>query len=421
MVAVGALLMLITAYGLAALAPMTAALIITLGWLGMLPLLATALGGGLVLYRDTLAARGQRDLFLSLVEKRTEAALSAGADGGLRLRRGLRALLPTRQLLVGEWVQIAAWEQIRATLDDQGCLDRLPFQPEMLKYCGQRAQVFRRVDKIYDYGGKKNLRRLRDTVLLRHLRCDGAEHAGCEAGCYLMWKEAWLQPGAKLETSANSTAVQFPRQLHTADAGSIRYTCQFTQLVAASTELKDWDLRQDLRPLLAGNLTLRAFLVAILTRLFNAVQAWRGGVGFPSIPASSLTSTPVVSLGLVEGNEIRVRSIIEISRTLDARGKNRGLWFDRDMVKHCGQRYQVLKRVERIIDDANGQMRFMKTPCIVLERVSYSGEGLRFCAQQDSTFWREAWLLPIAKAVGTSGAVPVGKTNSAAAVRASHS
>ena len=34
----------------------------------------------------------------------------------------------------------------------------------------------RHVDKIYDFCGAKNLRRLRDTVLLQGLRCDGAAH-----------------------------------------------------------------------------------------------------------------------------------------------------------------------------------------------------------------------------------------------------
>jgi hypothetical protein len=31
-----------------------------------------------------------------------------------------------------------------------------------------------------------------DTVHLSDLRCDGSAHAGCQAGCLLFWKEAWL-------------------------------------------------------------------------------------------------------------------------------------------------------------------------------------------------------------------------------------
>ena len=411
-----AILVLVVAYGSALWAGLAATPVIAVGWLLALPLLATAAGGWVVLYRDARAARGQHDLFLSLVETRTEAALAAGTDGGLQLRRWLRVLLPTRQLLVGEYVEIATWEEVARTLDDQGRLDGLSFQPEMLKYCGQRAQVFRLVDKIYDYGGKKNLRRLRGTVLLRHLRCDGAAHDGCQTGCYLLWKRAWLRPVTTGVVAAAPASPKFPPQKSTAADGSSCYTCQFTQLVGASSRLSPWDIGQDLRPLLAGNLTLSAFVVAMLTRLFNGVQAWRGGTGFPFIPASSLTHTPTVSLGLVAADEVSVQSADAISRTLDSKGKNRGMWFDPDMVKHCGQRYQVLKRVDRIIDDASGRMLTMKTPCIVLQGVSYSGEGLRFCAQQDPTFWREAWLQPVKDAQVAAGSAAPAKTTRLASV-----
>ena len=84
-----------------------------------------------------------------------------------------------------------------------------------------------------------------------------------------------------------------------------------------------------LTPLLAGILNRRAFPFAIFARLFNAVQVWRGGAGLPAIPVGSLTSTLVVSLGLVEGDKFRVQSITEISRALDNKGGNRGLWFGR--------------------------------------------------------------------------------------------
>ena len=34
---------------------------------------------------------------------------------------------------------------------------------------------------------------MQDTVLLDNLRCDGSAHDGCQAGCRLYWKEAWLR------------------------------------------------------------------------------------------------------------------------------------------------------------------------------------------------------------------------------------
>ena len=32
-----------------------------------------------------------------------------------------------------------------------------------------------------------------DTVYLEDLRCDGSGHDGCQAGCRIYWKDAWLR------------------------------------------------------------------------------------------------------------------------------------------------------------------------------------------------------------------------------------
>lgn len=47
-------------------------------------------------------------------------------------RLGLRA---------GEWVVVRSKEEIFATLDETACLDKLPFQSQMLAYCGRRMRV----------------------------------------------------------------------------------------------------------------------------------------------------------------------------------------------------------------------------------------------------------------------------------------
>ena len=36
-------------------------------------------------------------------------------------------------------------------------------------------------------------RRMDSTVYLEDLRCDGSAHGGCQAGCKLYWKDAWLR------------------------------------------------------------------------------------------------------------------------------------------------------------------------------------------------------------------------------------
>jgi hypothetical protein len=163
-------------------------------------------------------------------------------------------------------------------------------------------------------------------------------------------------------------------------------------LHAATRQLPIWGIGKELRPLVSGNFSLGAWYVGLATRGFNNLQRLRGGVGFPIVPLPPEKPATTEAPHLNEGDLVVVAPIDAIARTLNRTYKNRGLWFDRDMVKHCGKRYRVLARVDRIIDDATGQMRTMKTPCVLLDGADYSGEFLNFNVQHDPFFWREAWL-----------------------------
>src|SRR5881628_1235774 len=101
-------------------------------------------------------------------------------------------------LRVGEIVEVKSKEEILATLDETGALDRLPFMPEMLAFCGKQLTVTRRADKSCDTvsATNKRLRRFENTVHLDDSRCDGSAHGGCQAECTLFWKEAWLRRAA---------------------------------------------------------------------------------------------------------------------------------------------------------------------------------------------------------------------------------
>jgi hypothetical protein len=68
------------------------------------------------------------------------------------------------------------------------------------------------------------------------------------------------------------------------------------------------------------------------------------------------------------------------------------LWFDKDMIRFCGQPDVVRKRVTRIIHEAAGKMVVMKKSCIVLENAIATGEFLRLCPQHEYIFWRDVWL-----------------------------
>src|SRR5512133_2348873 len=99
-----------------------------------------------------------------------------------------------RPLRPGDVVEVRPAAEILATLDESGAFDDMPFMPETLQYVGRRFTVSRRVEKICDTitatGGS---RRVHDTVYLEDLRCDGSGHGGCQAGCRIYWKEAWLR------------------------------------------------------------------------------------------------------------------------------------------------------------------------------------------------------------------------------------
>ena len=378
---------------------------LVIGTLATATLLATVCGL-VVVHRAQRVATGRGDLFLHLNGPRVEESFLERERPPLRW---LRRLFGAPRTLVGDRVRIKSLVAIEATLDSTRCLDGMPFMPEMERFCGQDARVFRVVDKIYDYGGRKDFRRLKGAVLLHGLRCDGAAHDGCQAACYLIWKTAWLEPaeatsgpevhGERHPTTPVPTSEFTPSENH--EAAKKVYRCQYTNLVAASRPMLDWDIRQYVRPLLAGNLTLRAFLATMATRFFNAVQAVRGGIAYPW--AQTGNKSVHRELHLVPGDVVCVRTAAQIAETLNKTGRNKGLWFDRDMLKRVGEQYVVRARVKRIISDATGEMLTMAAPCILLEGVDGSGEFMRFCAQHDYLFWREVWLARIDHAGAPSG------------------
>lgn len=368
--------------------------------LGALLCLLLAACGGVVMARHRRALEGAPELYLTSNLLRREEAL-ARADGfrAGALRRLIGRWLLGHDFLVGDEVEVRSLEEILATLDERGFLQGMPFQAEMVKYCGQRLRVFRSVDKIFDYGRTRVMRRLRGCVLLSGLRCDGEDHGGCQARCYLMWRHEWLRRPGETEATASSAnqgkgIVAPPRGTESLPDGTTRarFHCQFTQLHSASAPMQPWEIGKELRPLVAGNITLRTWVVGLATRLFNLAQARRGGTAYPTMPPRRARIIPIEPVALAPGDPVLVRPGLEIASTLNEKNKHRGLWFDRDQLKYCGTSHRVLARVERIIDDVHGQMLPMKTPCILLEGVDYSGESLNFSAQHDLFFWREVWL-----------------------------
>jgi hypothetical protein len=321
-----------------------------------------------------------------------------------------------------EWVEVRSEAEILATLDDRGCLDNMPFMPEMLRYCGQKLRVFKRADKTCQYINGWSIRRVRDSVHLENVRCDGSGHGGCEAGCLIFWKEAWLKRAEndvlfaqslprRHRGSGSCSVDSIVAASHATNSeGETVYSCQATEVYKFSSYMRMWDPRQYTRELRSGNLasglagdsraqraldlvlSIFRVLSAIIVSLFNEVQTRRHGVLYPFI-AGKLEKTPIEVLDLQPGELVQVRSKEEIIATLDTRNRNRGLLFDFEMLAYCGGIYRVLRRVHHTIDDRTGKMMKMKFPCIVLEGVVCRSDYHGLCPRAIYSYWRENWLM----------------------------
>lgn len=325
-------------------------------------------------------------------------------------------------LRVGELVVVRSAEEIRATLDEAGALDGLPFMPEMLAFCGQRLTVHKVAHKACDTISHTGIRRMKDAVHLTGARCDGSAHGGCETACSLYWKEQWLrrvQPG---EESRPSSATPDGRALlpllvdntvrGSGPDGTPRYSCQATEMPRAAPDLLPMrDLAQYRQDLTSGNATPLQVVRAAAVGVFNRYQGWsrralprflqfRGGSRWRFLRgAITRGRTPTQVLDLQPGELVKIKSRREIQATLDEQLRNRGMGFDAEMSRYCGRTARVKARATRCIDERTGEMLTMKNPCIILEDVVCEGAYNASCPREFVCWWREIWL----ERVGTDG------------------
>ncbi len=350
------------------------------------------LGGVIALRRDAMEARG-----LPYHTDRPREWLPAP------IFSVLRSAASSRGLRAGDWVQVRTLAEIASTLDQDGALGGLPFMPEMAGWCGRTAQVARRIDKLHDWIGKTGLRRVRSTVQLVDIRCDGSAHQGCQANCHIRWNESWLvrttRPNiAAAKRTSAAAAVHYATEqydrnrlvMHTRRGNRMR--CQATELTAGTTPMSSGIYGRYFRDLLNGNVPPRAFLAGLSLAAFNRIQNLRSGVESPFYTPAAGHSTPELSLNLRPGEFVRVRTKAEIEATLNDASRNRGLRFDPDMLRYCGGIYRVRDRVELTMVEATGQLVHLSRPSIILEGVTATGEFRDFNPENEWIFWREIWL-----------------------------
>jgi hypothetical protein len=320
------------------------------------------------------------------------------------------------KLRVGDLVEVRSAAEILATLDDNGELENLPFMPEMLQFCGKRLVVHKVAHKLCDTVSASGIRWMNNAVHLVGSRCDGSSHGGCQTGCLLYWKDAWLKPVTGDQSSrggepagvpgpdVNLSILERSTRKAPGPGGEERFSCQATELLrAASTRIPFLNVRQYVLDLRSGNVSLGVLLRTLLFGLFNAFQRRssrvlpqclmiKEGMLWGFVRRGEAGKTPTAILDLQPGEVVRIKSKEEIVRTLNDKRLNRGMGFEEEMARSCGKTARVLRRVDRCIDERTGRMLSMKSPCIVLDGVVCEGVYHANCPREFLPFWREIWL-----------------------------
>lgn len=295
----------------------------------------------------------------------------------------------------GDFIEVKSPEEILQTLDADGTVDRLPFMPEMMDFCGKRFRVAKRVVKTCYYGTSSGMRMFpeEDVVLLEGLRCSGAAHDGCQKACNIFWRERWLR---KVEnTNAPPLAVDpdsgtWLRSRLKTSTGPKTYFCQASEILNATRELSHWErFGKCVSEVRAGNCGVLEMAQRISIWLFWRVRKNLLGV----YARGSRKSTPVETLNLSSGELIEIKPLSSITETLDDKAFNRGLFFTPAMGGLCGQQHRVESKPEKIIVDGTGEMRQLRNTVFLAGSlcgcacVAFGG-----CPRGEYAYWREIWL-----------------------------
>jgi hypothetical protein len=306
--------------------------------------------------------------------------------------RGLPAMAALFR--VGDVIVVRSLSDILRTLDGDSALDGVPFMPEMSAHCGRTFRVSRRLERTcVEQSWRPRAFPDNDVVYLEELRCDGAAHGGCQRGCMLLWKEAWLEPAAAGSEPARTEPAGDPSSgalipILKTRAGD-RYYCQSTELHRATTALSNVGrVLSFVREVLAGNRTAWQMADHIVRPVLRRVRRrW-----IDDDPRGVHATTPTVALDLEPGDLVRIRPRAELDATLDRSGKNRGLGCPFAYRAFAGRELRVRSRLERMISESTGQMRQVRHT-VSLESVRcqchYVTGG---CPRRELLYWREIWL-----------------------------
>jgi hypothetical protein len=294
------------------------------------------------------------------------------------------------RLMPGDLVEVCSVAEILSTLDEKGTLENLPFMPEMLAFCSRQFRVSASAFKTCV--DDQDMRSLNDTVFLEEVRCDGGSHAGCDRGCLIFWKTAWLKPAGRRERNGHSSesGLKEPDLISLAHRDG-KFFCQSSEILNASRPLPWWNAKQYLWDLTYNRVPILLFARSLFIAVYNKLASRARLRTWGAVIGSETTTNGHLPLNLQPGEFVRVKPLSQIQATLDADGKHENLLFGAPMTKFCGQVLRVRERVENIVLEATQRQRKIKHT-VLLEGATCDGVCHRLCPRQSLLFWRECWL-----------------------------
>ena len=330
---------------------------------------------------------------------------------------------PALDLRAGELVEVRSrHERFSAPSIREEHWTRCPSCPRCSSFVEDDSGSAKRADKVCDTIDWGTLRRMERAVHLEGVRCNGGAHGGCQAGCLIHWKEAWLKrvvdpPTLRpwvcpikpmiLTTRTPAHALRGPSWRLPGRSGTERRRSSLARppkLIRATTSIIPWwSVGQYIRDVRSGNVGVGNVLRGLLVGFFNKFQKANvrilprltlihSGRTYPFVLGRLSGRTLSADLGLQPGELVEVKSKEEIFETLDERDRTRGLRFDGETLQYCGRRGRVLRRIQKIIDEKTGRMLSIESDCIVIDGFICTGDYHRSCPRAVYPYWRESWL-----------------------------
>jgi hypothetical protein len=106
------------------------------------------------------------------------------------------AIVGEQPYQAGDIVSVLGYDEIRATLDQQGKCDGLEFMEGMKPFCGRRFVVMKKVEMLFDEVAQRMLKIKKERYILEGVICNGqgtTQREGCDRCCFYFWGRSWLR------------------------------------------------------------------------------------------------------------------------------------------------------------------------------------------------------------------------------------